>query len=116
MPKTKKPDEFKREAGKRLAIAESALGLKARAICETINCAQNTWSQWKSGKSTPDLFYMVRFCDKYGITLDWIYRGIPWGLPANIAQRIDQLAVKSVSQRHETPEKSEERPTLVSKN
>lgn len=114
MPKTKKPDEFKNEAGHRLAKAERATGLTARAICDAINCQENTWSQWKSGKSPPELLAMIRFCDKYGMTLDWIYRGVPWGLTAAIAQRIERMTAEQDAKGPKRPEKPEVGPYTVS--
>ena len=70
---------------KRLILTRDALNRTAAEICREIGCKPNRWSQYESGERRITLEIAERLCDKYGLTLDWIYRGDPSGLP----QRLD---------------------------
>jgi transcriptional regulator with XRE-family HTH domain len=50
-------------------------GLTATAICDLIDCAENTFSQYRSAKRPLDVEVADALCDHYGLTLDWLYRG-----------------------------------------
>lgn len=75
--------------GLRLKAAREAIDdMSQKAICASVNVAQNTWSQWENGTRPADAFAVARFCNHYGATMDWIYRGNMSGLPATLRQKI----------------------------
>ena len=76
--------------GIRLAATRLALGV-ARPVqmCKAIDVKPNTYSQWEAGTRRPNLDDMLRFCDRYGVTLDWIYRGNIATLPQVLIAKID---------------------------
>lgn len=88
MPRAPRTDLYKKEVGERLTATRHALELEAKALCEQIVVAQNTYSQWETGKNLPDMTAMVRLSKRYGITLDWIYQGDPKGLPHFLASKL----------------------------
>ena len=81
--------------GIRLAATRLALGL-ARPVKmrEAIGrpgtpIGANTYSQWEAGTRRPNLEDMLRFCDRFGVTLDWIYRGNIATLPQVLIAKIN---------------------------
>lgn len=70
--------------GARLKATREALGIKPVDVCKELEIQANKYSQWESGKSRPNLDDMIRFCERYGVALDWIYRGDPSKLPPGL--------------------------------
>lgn len=69
------------EAMSRDGISKSEL---ARRTGTTISKLNN----WLRGDNYPDPMFVVRFCDLYGMTADWLYRDILPGLPTSLRRRI----------------------------
>lgn len=92
MPAPKKPRSpetyLHAEVGERLALVREALGLRAIDICRELNVGENTYSQWESGRSRPNLDDAIRFCRRYGVTLDWLFLGDISGVNFSLAQNI----------------------------
>jgi transcriptional regulator with XRE-family HTH domain len=82
------PPHSRIEIGRRLKATRQALGLRARDIHRATGIGESTWSQYENGRRFPDLMQMLPFADRFGIPLDWIYRGIVAAVPYEIAQRI----------------------------
>lgn len=82
------PPHSRSEIGRRLKATRQALGLRTRDIHRATGIAESTWSQYENGRRFPDLMQMLPFADRFGIPLDWIYRGIIAAVPYEIAQRI----------------------------
>lgn len=75
--------------GLRLRAAREAIDdLDQKPAAISVNVAPNTWNQWENGKRPADPFAMARFCNQYGVTMDWIYRGSMVGLPASLRQKV----------------------------
>lgn len=74
--------------GKRLKITREALGVSAAQLCRAIDVKPNRWSQYESGERPITLAVANKLCDTYGLTLDWVYRGDPSGLPVRMHQRL----------------------------
>lgn len=76
--------------GIRLAATRLALGLaRPVQICRATGVKPNTYSQWEAGTRRPNLDDMLRLCDRYSVTLDWIYRGNIATLPQILIAKID---------------------------
>ena len=65
----------------RIKMTREALELSAAELCKTIGIKENRWSQYESGERKITLQVADLLCDEFGLTLDWIYRGNPAGLP-----------------------------------
>ena len=69
------------EVSRRLQLFRRRLGISQAELCRAIECRTNRWSQYESGERRITLEVAETLCDVYGLTLDWIYRGDPSGLP-----------------------------------
>lgn len=78
----------KEEVGARLRGLREALGQSAKDFATSLGVAQNTWSQWETGKRMADLIAMSRVWEMTGATLDYIYLGRTDTLPLDLAQRL----------------------------
>lgn len=76
----------------RIIATREALGLRPIDVCNDLGFRPNAYSQWESGTNRPNLDDMIRFCARYGLTLDWIYRGDPSGLQHGLATKLRQRA------------------------
>jgi transcriptional regulator with XRE-family HTH domain len=66
-------------------------GLKQNEFCGRAEIATNTYNQYEKGKRLPRVEHAIALCDAYNLTLDWIYRGDPSGLPYETADAIKTL-------------------------
>jgi transcriptional regulator with XRE-family HTH domain len=84
-------DDSSRELEKiaeRLENTRGALGLSQSELCAKTGIQRNTYNQWERGKQRPGLSQAMILCETFGITLDWIYRGDPGGIPARLNDKI----------------------------
>jgi transcriptional regulator with XRE-family HTH domain len=64
------------------------MGLRPVDICRATGIKPSAYSQYESGRSRPNLDDMIRYAEAFHVTLDWIYRGDPAGLPMRIAREV----------------------------
>lgn len=77
--------------GDRLLQTRLALGFAQQGrFAEGADCAVNAYNQWERGKRRLDVGAAIKIASAYGLTLDWIYRGIPSGLSADLVGRLTQ--------------------------
>lgn len=90
MPESVSPPENRPHigVGERLTAFRQALGYAPIDMCRSMNVRQNTYSQWESGKSRINLDDAIRLCDRFGLTLDYLYRDDISGVRSDIAARI----------------------------
>lgn len=92
------------EIGRRLKATRQALGLRARDIHRATGIGESTWSQYENGRRFPDLLQMLPFADRFGVPLDWIYRGILTAVPFELAQGIlEQMNSPTATANNEGP-------------
>ena len=71
---------------KRLIATRLALGFESQVeFCRAAGVAANAWNNYETARSRPTLNVAVQLCDRFGLTLDWIYRGDAGGLPHRLA-------------------------------
>lgn len=80
----------------RLRSTRLALELSQAELCRLTGIATNTWNQYEKGISRPELDKALILCEKLGITLDWIYRGDPSGLPLRITEKLRPLRPSAI--------------------
>lgn len=78
----------KSAVGRRLRVAIEALGLSQAAVCREFGESPPKLGNWLRGDNYPDEWFIARFCDRYGITTDWIYRGMVAGVASDVAGAI----------------------------
>lgn len=76
------------EVGARLEQARDALRLKHIDMARTADVTAAAWSNYVGGKRPISIDAAILLCDKYKLTLDWIYRGVPDGLPFHLGQAL----------------------------
>ena len=52
---------------------------------------KSTYSNYEKGEREPTVENAIKLCDRYELTLDWIYRGDPSGLKYTLADQIIRL-------------------------
>ena len=86
------PMQSPERIGKRLRMTRIALGYdgKQAEFAAEIAVLPTALSQWELAYQgrTITIGAAIRLCDRFGLDLDWIYRGDPSGLP----QRLNSLA------------------------
>ena len=80
--------------GKRIALAREAMGLDQSEFAEGVGKRQSTCSGWETGARPPGLPIALKLCDKYALTLDYIYRGITAGLPGDLEDKLRLLKTR----------------------
>lgn len=89
------------ETAFRLLILRKAFELSQEEIGEKAGIGKTGWSNYESAGQDRliDVLVAARLCDRYGVTLDWIYRNVALGIPENVMQRIDK-AEKEIANGH----------------
>jgi len=72
----------------RLRRTRTATGLSQSQFADAAGIARNTYNQHESGERLPSLEEALKLCSVYGLTLDWIYRGILAGVRFDLATNI----------------------------
>lgn len=65
----------RRQTGARLGIAIQAIGKSQADICRAMGVSPSKLGNWLRGDYYPDPYFVSRFCDRFSVTTDWIYRG-----------------------------------------
>ena len=77
------------DVGKRLRWAREVVADSQAALCRDLGGLDATaWNRWEKGNRYPDPIAMVRFCDAFGITMDYLYRGELRGVREDVAFRL----------------------------
>jgi len=77
--------QHRRDVAARLQLTLEALDLKQAEVAETLGVSLSKLGNWLRGDTYPNEFLMTLFCDRYGVTMDWLYRGQIYGLPGALA-------------------------------
>lgn len=85
------PPTSKEAIGRRLVLTRRALGLTPGVFASTAGIAKSTYSNYEGGGRTPALSFAIRLCERFELTLDWIYLGDPSGLKYTLAEQIIRL-------------------------
>lgn len=72
--------------GERLEKLRDAVDMNTTKIAETLDITHSAWSQYENGTRRISLEVAGKLVERFGVTLDWIYRGDPSGLPMRLAQ------------------------------
>ena len=74
--------------GANLRMAREVKGASRRDWTLQFGVAANMQSQWESGANYPDLFFLIRLCEDYGLTMDWFYRGDKSGVISSLSSAL----------------------------
>ncbi len=84
-------DEHRRQVAQNLTLLLQAIGRPDAEIARSIGISSSKLGNWKRGDHYPDPYAAALLCDRYGATMDWIFRSLPYGMPAELADRVVQL-------------------------
>ncbi len=99
--------KHKQEVGARLRLAMEAQGLSQSDLSRVFSVSLSKIGNWLRGDNYPDVYLMTVFCERYGVTMDWLYRGKIAGLPSEMADDLARVRVAS-----EAPASAEDRPAV----
>lgn len=75
--------------GKRLVATRLALGFESQMeFAAAANISPQALNNYERGRSRPALEIALALCNRFGLTLDWIYRGDAGGLPHRLVQAL----------------------------
>lgn len=80
-----------RAIGNRLTKIREVMGLTQTKFARSIGVTQGTVAGWEGGHRPPGLKIGHALCDKYNLTLDYIYRGDTSGLPLSLLTELHKL-------------------------
>jgi len=85
------------EQGERLAATRAALGFSSakvlrEALADRLDIGESAIRNYESGTREITPAFATALCERLGLTLDWIYRGIPTALPQGIYNQIAKAA------------------------
>lgn len=67
--------------GERLRAARWELDPNRTRFAAQFGVKHTTWEKWEKGGAYPDPYVMSKLCQDYGLTMDYLYRGILAGMP-----------------------------------
>lgn len=79
------------DVGRRLAVTRRCVGVNQQDFGRQAGLTQPRYNQYETGQRLLTLAAAMRLCEEYGLTLDWLYRGDPSGLPYWLASSIREL-------------------------
>jgi transcriptional regulator with XRE-family HTH domain len=84
----KKTAEQARLIGQRLRLAIQTTGRTQKFIADQFDVSPSKLGNWLRGDNYPNQEFVTRFCERYGITTDWIYLGVVSGMPKDLADKL----------------------------
>lgn len=89
-------DDSRKAIGKRLRALRTVKGLSQDRIADLLEVPSRSksWNGYEQGRVVIPAPYALALCRIYGVTMDWIYRGL-WnaGVPYELSQAIQALEV-----------------------
>lgn len=80
--------DLKADVARLLALARMAMKLEQESFGEGAGLSQPRYNQYETGRRLLTLDAAMSLCERYSLTLDWIYRGDPSGLPVRLWDEI----------------------------
>lgn len=84
-------DDLAADAGRRLRLTREALGLEQQEFGAEAGLSQPRYNAYENGKRKITLEAATLLCARYSMTLDWIFRGDPSGLPGRMRDEIRRI-------------------------
>jgi transcriptional regulator with XRE-family HTH domain len=77
------------EIGDRLRLTRESKKLNQATWCKLVGIEQQAWNNYERGRKRISIDQALKVCRFAGVTLDWIYRGVPSGsIPLELAIEI----------------------------
>ncbi len=83
---------FTENVARRLTLARAAYGLDQQEFATRAGLSQPQYNQFETGRRVLTLAAAMRLCEEYNLTLDWLFRDDPSGLPRDLWLKIRDLS------------------------
>lgn len=86
--------DFAVDVARRLRLSRAALGYSDRQqsdFAAESDFEQSHYNKFESGARRLTLDAAMKLCNRWSLTLDWLFRGDPSGLPYKLANDIKEL-------------------------
>ena len=94
------------ELNERITQARKQAGLTQEQLGEALGVSRQAVSKWESGQANPDVIYIIKMCELFQLSADWLLMGKPDS--SGVEERVTISAVESF----EKTEPEEERYCL----
>jgi transcriptional regulator with XRE-family HTH domain len=91
MPRVRSDIGLNEAVAARLRVTREAMRLSQQEFATRAGIAPNTYNQFEQGKRLLPVTKGISLCETHGLTLDWIFRDDPSGLPYKMATAIKAL-------------------------
>lgn len=119
-----RPEHSKPAIARRLVATREALNEgDQQKFAKGAKLKQNSYNQYESAKRLISLKAAIKLCDAYHLTLDWIYRGEPYSLPYDLANKLRDMgeldldtarpSSRKAEDAREAPEQQQARQFLI---
>lgn len=78
----------KAQVGRRLRAAIEAVNITQSAVARGLGTTPSKLGNWLRGDNYPSAWFVTQFCERYGVTTDWIYRGVVAGMATGLADTL----------------------------
>lgn len=89
--------DLKSDVGRRLRKLRTILGVDQVEIAKVAGLKQSGYTRCETGERLMKPQHAIRICDRYHLTLDWIYRGDTMGLTRKMIQDLVILRAKALN-------------------
>ena len=79
------------EIAARLVLTRQALGLTQSELCRLTGITTQAWNNCETNRGRIGVNSALRICEVFGLSLDWIYRGLMAQLPHELTAKITEL-------------------------
>lgn len=83
------------DVGRRLTLLRDVFDMSQTAFGKSSGLSQSRYSQYETGERLLPVLVAIDLCNKYGVSLDWLYLGEPHGLPLDMWRKIQKRADES---------------------
>lgn len=84
----RRPTDRLELVGERLRLFREAVELTQEQLGGEVGKERNTIAMWEAGQRLLDVLAATRLAERFGVSLDWFYRGDLSGVRADLAGRI----------------------------
>jgi transcriptional regulator with XRE-family HTH domain len=93
------PEEHRSAIGRRIRWTREALGLKQVEFARRCGISPQALNNYEKGLQPPVWEQAVKICKGSGASMEWIYRGIRFGLPAELTNAFAQFEAADEAKR-----------------
>lgn len=80
--------DLAKDVARRLLRSRRALALDQEVFGDGAGLSQPRYNQYETGRRLLTLAAAMALCERYNLTLDWLYRGDPSGLPYRLTEAL----------------------------